>query len=171
MATWNNDNVEIREVWKSNFAQEIENMRLIIQTHRFMSLDTEFPENIHGDSSTYQTMRANVSSLKIIQLGLAFSDYYGNLPLDGIFPHRGVVWQVNFSDFDPSTDPHNRDSIEVLRMSGINFQKNREEGVSISEFRAHFVPSGIIQNRSLCYIAFHGSSDYAYLVKMFSVGK
>ncbi len=60
--------------------------------------DTEFPGIVArpiGNFKTpseyhYQTLRCNVDLLKIIQLGLTFTDHEGRLPL-------GVcTWQFNF---------------------------------------------------------------------------
>lgn len=61
--------------------------------------DTEFPGVVAratGNFRTtseyhYQTLKCNVNMLKIIQLGLSFTDDDGNLPPDG-----KCTWQFNF---------------------------------------------------------------------------
>lgn len=57
--------------------------------------DTEFPGVIArrtGDKqgTHYQTLRFNVDRLKLIQLGLTFTDEEGN------FPDGCTCWQFNF---------------------------------------------------------------------------
>lgn len=105
----------IRDVWSSNLRHEMSQISAVVEKYRFISLDTEFPGVVvtplqcarGNETSSYQwkTIRSNVNmydspffktliltfcSLKIIQLGLTFSDQYGNKP-------TGVcTWQFNF---------------------------------------------------------------------------
>ena len=72
-----------------------------MEDYRLISMDTEFPGVVArpvGQFRTagdfyYGTIRANVDLLKLIQLGLTFTDEEGNLPR-----HDGelCVWQFNF---------------------------------------------------------------------------
>src|SRR5690348_830263 len=59
--------------------------------------------------------------LKLIQLGLTFTDAEGNLP---ICNGEHTVWQFNFRGFRLSEDVYAQDSIELLKQSGIDFAQN-----------------------------------------------
>lgn len=82
--------------------------------------------------------------LKIIQLGLTFSDDKGNLP------PGTCTWQFNFK-FNLkyacflfwlilthatlfSEDMYAQDSIDLLIRSGIDFTRNDEAGIDVSDF-------------------------------------
>lgn len=56
--------------------------------------------------------------LKLIQLGLTFTDAEGNLP---VCNGEHTVWQFNFRGFKLSEDVYAQDSIELLKQSGIDF--------------------------------------------------
>ncbi|XP_043693181.1 probable CCR4-associated factor 1 homolog 7 [Telopea speciosissima] len=98
----------IREVWRSNFEQEMES---ILHSYPRISLDTEFLSFLHNtprnatETERYENIKFNVNNLKPIQFGLTFIDVYRNLP------HSGGVWQFNFADFDPTIDLHVTESI------------------------------------------------------------
>ena len=102
--------IEIRDVWASNLEEEMENIREAINKYPCVSMDTEFPgivaRPMHGDYNTsdiqYQTLRVNVDLLKLIQLGLSFTDTEGKL-VDGC-----TCWQFNFK-FSLSGDVYAQD--------------------------------------------------------------
>ncbi len=105
--------------------------------------DTEFPGVVarpvgsfasHTDFQ-YQTLRCNVDLLKIIQLGLTFSDKDGNLP-DGC-----PTWQFNFK-FNLSEDMYAQDSIDLLTRSGIAFKEHEERGIDVNLFGELLTSSG-----------------------------
>ena len=74
----------------------------------------------------YQLLRCNVDLLKIIQLGLTFLDKNGNTPSDGI-----STWQFNFK-FNLTEDMYAEESVELLRNSGIQFEKHEQVSFSIA---------------------------------------
>lgn len=76
--------------------------------------------------------------LKLIQLGLTFTDAEGNLP---ICNGEHTVWQFNFRGFRLSEDVYAQDSIELLKQSGIDFAQNEVRGS---------VCSAICKSSSLC---------------------
>jgi CCR4-NOT transcription complex subunit 7/8 len=106
--------------------------------------DTEFPGVVarpigsfasHTDYQ-YQTLRCNVDLLKIIQLGLTFSDKDGNL-VEGC-----PTWQFNFK-FNLCEDMYAQDSIDLLTRSGIAFKNHEERGIDISVFGELLTSSGM----------------------------
>ena len=129
----------------------------------------------------YQTLRCNVDMLKIIQLGLTFSDESGNVPV-------GVcTWQLNFQfnlkygDRDAvsgreqgradalarflrvdgggrglSDDMFAQESIDMLQKSGIDFQKHAQYGIDVQHFGELLISSGFVLNDAVKWIAFHG---------------
>lgn len=168
------DAAEIREVWADNLEVEIAFIQEIVDQYPFVAMDTEFPgvaitplrafKNIADQN--YQTLRANVDLLHLIQIGLTFSDASGSLPPSPSGGGLGCVWQFNFREFDVDLDVANPDSIDLLRHSGIDFMKNRERGIDACRFAELLMPSGVVLNDSVQWISFHGAYDFAYLLKI-----
>ncbi len=158
--------IEIRDVWASNLEEEMENIREAINKYPCVSMDTEFPgivaRPMHGDYNSsdiqYQTLRVNVDLLKLIQLGLSFTDTEGKL-VDGC-----TCWQFNFK-FSLSGDVYAQDSIELLKESGIDFEKFEEYGIDIQYFGELLMMSGLVLNEDVKWISFHSSYDFGYLLK------
>uniref|UniRef100_A0A0D6QXQ8 poly(A)-specific ribonuclease n=1 Tax=Araucaria cunninghamii TaxID=56994 RepID=A0A0D6QXQ8_ARACU len=109
-------------------------------------------------------LRDNVNLLKLIQLGLTFTDQKGNLPRFGA--NQQCVWQFNFREFNSNSDVHNPDSIELLKQSGVDFRKNEEIGIDSCVFGELFMSSGVVLNENVQWISFHGGYDFGYLLKL-----
>lgn len=164
--------IQIREVWDENLEAEFALIREIVDEYPYVAMDTEFPGIVlrpvgsfkTNSEYNYQTLKANVDLLKLIQLGLTFSDEHGNLPTceDG----RQCIWQFNFREFNPQEDVFANDSIELLRQSGIDFKKNTEQGVNAQRFGELLMSSGIVLNDSVHWVTFHSGYDFGYLLKL-----
>eukprot|EP01113_Clastostelium_recurvatum_P039676 TRINITY_DN6077_c0_g1_i2.p1 TRINITY_DN6077_c0_g1~~TRINITY_DN6077_c0_g1_i2.p1 ORF type:complete len:356 (-),score=71.79 TRINITY_DN6077_c0_g1_i2:38-1105(-) len=158
---------EIREVWAGNLEEEMTHMRELVQHYNYVAMDTEFPgvvaRPIGSFRSTadyhYQTLRCNVDLLKIIQLGLTFSDSEGG------FPPLCCTWQFNFR-FNLNEDMYAQDSIDLLTRSGIEFKKNEDYGIDVNEFAELLMTSGIVLNSHIKWISFHSGYDFGYLLKL-----
>uniref|UniRef100_A0A7S1NUH4 poly(A)-specific ribonuclease n=1 Tax=Eutreptiella gymnastica TaxID=73025 RepID=A0A7S1NUH4_9EUGL len=159
----------IRDVWQGNLYQEMAQISQIVERYRFISVDTEFPGVVvtplqscnRNETSSYQwkTIRSNVNILKIIQLGITFSDQYGNKP-------PGVcTWQFNFH-FDINSDMYAQDSLEMLERAGINFDRHLEEGIEACTFAELMISSGLVLNDENRWVAFHSGYDFGYLLKL-----
>ncbi|KAL6012121.1 ccr4 associated factor [Asimina triloba] len=167
-----NDSIHIREVWNDNLDAEFALIREIVDDYPYIAMDTEFPGIVLRPVGTfkstsdyhYQTLKANVDLLKLIQLGLTFSDEDGNLPTCGT--DKFCIWQFNFREFNPADDVFANDSIELLRQSGIDFKKNSERGVDASRFAELLMSSGIVLNDSVHWVTFHSGYDFGYLLKL-----
>ena len=111
--------------------------------------------------------RCNVDMLKLIQLGLTFSNAEGNLPKCS---GELCVWQFNFRlhvqtkdpndctllhvssrskilccrEFKLSEDMYAQDSIELLKNSGIDFACNEQRGINVHRFGELLMSSGIV---------------------------
>ena len=129
--------------------------------------DTEFPGVVakpigsfkSASDFHYQTLRCNVDLLKIIQLGLTFSDDEGELA-------PGVcTYQFNFK-FSLNDDIYAQDSIDLLTRSGINFQRHEDYGIDVVFFAELFISSGCVLSDDVKWISFHSGYDFGYLVKL-----
>ncbi|KAL2502495.1 putative CCR4-associated factor 1-like protein 7 [Forsythia ovata] len=166
------DTIHIREVWHDNLEAEFALIRDIVDDYPYISMDTEFPGIVIwpvGDFKTraeqnFKTLKANVDLLKIIQLGLTFSDEKGNLPTCGT--DKYCIWQFNFREFNLDQDVYMHDSIELLSNSGIDFKKNNKEGIYIYQFSQLLMTSGVVLNDEVHWLTFHSAYDFGYLLKL-----
>lgn len=166
------DSIHIRDVWDDNLEEEFDLIREIVDDFPYIAMDTEFPGIVlrrignfkNNSDSLYHTLKANVDLLKLIQLGLTFSDEDGNLPTCGT--DRFCVWQFNFREFDVSNDVFANDSIELLRQSGIDFEKNSQRGIDANRFGELLMSSGIVLNQEVQWVTFHSGYDFGYLLKL-----
>ncbi|MFS7998828.1 putative poly(A)-specific ribonuclease [Helianthus anomalus] len=78
--------------------------------------------------------------LKLIQLGLTFSDDQGNLPTCGT--DKFCNWQFNFREFNVNDDVFANDPVELLKQSGI------------------------LLNVSVYWVTFHRGYDFGYSLKV-----
>jgi CCR4-NOT transcription complex subunit 7/8 len=159
----------IKNVWKTNYKEEILRIANLVEKYPFVAMDTEFPGIIvrpQGEvrDPQYQTIRANVDRLKLIQVGITLSDEHGNFPPDT------STWQFNLK-FDLKVDTYSEDSIQLLKTSGIDFEMHCREGIDPMEFAELFTVSGLVLNEDLVYITFHSGYDFAYLLKSLTCQK
>ncbi|XP_041016885.1 probable CCR4-associated factor 1 homolog 7 [Juglans microcarpa x Juglans regia] len=166
------DSIQIRDVWNDNLEEEFALIREVVDNYNYIAMDTEFPGVVLRPVGTfknindynYQTLKDNVDMLKLIQLGLTFSDEHGNLPTCGT--DMFCIWQFNFREFNISEDIFASDSIELLHQSGIDFKKNNEKGIDVSRFGELLMSSGIVLNDGVHWVTFHSGYDFGYLLKL-----
>ncbi|KAL7199854.1 hypothetical protein ACSBR2_022042 [Camellia fascicularis] len=162
-----------RKRWKGQIVEL--RRRSVLDDYPNVAMDTEFPGTIifsekHYSclfpSDNYFLMKSNVDALNLIQVGLTLSDNQGNLP--DLYTDSCYVWQFNFRDFDiESDDLRNADSIKLLKGQGIDFKRNREEGIDSREFAEMLLWSGLVYKRPLKrWVTFHSGYDFGFLIKM-----
>lgn len=164
----------IREVWAPTLEAEMRNIRQVIEDYPYIAMDTEFPGVVArpiGSFKTssdyhYQTMRCNVDLLKIIQVGLTLAN------ADGHLPPEISTWQFNFTFSTKyvrfqirllfvyclsgtSDDMYSPDSIDLLRDSGIDFQRHEEIGIQPNHFAELLITSGLVLAPETRWISFH----------------
>lgn len=156
--------IEIRDVWASNLDEEMEIIRGLVSKYNCVAMDTEFPgvvahpEQYQAADAQYQKLRCNVDLLKLIQLGLTFTDEEGNF-VDGC-----TCWQFNFK-FSLTDDLYAEDSIDMLKTSGIDFVRFEQFGIDIQYFGELMMMSGLVLNKDVKWLTFHSSFDFGYLLK------
>ncbi|XP_068651787.1 probable CCR4-associated factor 1 homolog 11 [Aristolochia californica] len=163
----------IRRVWAQNVVFEFELIKSLLPRFEYVTMDTEFPGLVFQSPSVrernqplarYKVLKLNVDALKLIQLGLILCDADGNLP------HLGTncryVWEFNFSDFDVSSNLHDPSAISMLKEKGIDFERNKREGISSLLFGQLMFSSGLVGNRRMHWVNFHSSYDFGFLVKI-----
>ena len=150
---------EIIIVYAHNFTSSIKQISSLLETYNYIGMDTEFPGIVHAlpkytQDFYYQSIKLNVNSLNLIQLGLTLTDINGNHP-------KGThTWQFNFK-FDFQKDKITPESYSLLQSSGIDFIKFRKDGIPYHMFAEYIMTSGLVLNEDVHWISFHGSYDFA----------
>ncbi|URD82916.1 CCR4-associated factor, partial [Musa troglodytarum] len=87
-------------------------------------------------SLRYALLKANVDEMELVQLGLTLFDAFGHLPDIGTGGRVG--------------DPHAPDSIDLLRSSGIDFDRLPRFGIDSGDFAALLCRSGLVAHCRFC---------------------
>ncbi|KAL4373123.1 hypothetical protein AHAS_Ahas05G0050300 [Arachis hypogaea] len=135
------------------FGHQILNLSLL-SLNRFFPVTamlplTEFPGFIHvfdknchysklPSSYAYKLVKANVDSLKLIQLGLALSNYAGHL-LD-LGTDSCYVWEFNFKGFDFGGNYHNPDTIQLNLTWSLSIFSSYDSGYMVKVLTGRKLP-------------------------------
>ncbi|PNH12651.1 putative CCR4-associated factor 1 7 [Tetrabaena socialis] len=165
------ETLRVREVWGDNLEAEFALIRDYVEEYPYVAMDTEFPGVVAKPIGTfkssreylYKALKMNVDMLKLIQLGLTFTDAKGSLPRAG---GELCVWQFNFKGFRLADDVYAQDSIELLKQSGIDFALHELRGIDVHRFGELLMTSGIVLNDDVRWITFHSNYDFGYLLKI-----
>lgn len=58
-----------------------------------------------------------------------------------------------------------QDSIDMLKQSGIDFEKFEKYGIDVHHFGELMMVSGLVLNDDVKWLSFHSTYDFGYLVK------
>jgi len=162
----NGKTLEIRNVWAENVEEEMRNIRELVDKYPYVAMDTEFPGVVakpvmesYTTDYHYKSLKVNVDLLKIIQLGLSFSDEHGQLCSEC------PCWQFNFA-FDLDGDMFAQDSIDLLVNSGISFPDHARRGIDPQLFGELLMVSGLVLDDRVKWVTYHAGYDFAYLLKI-----
>lgn len=152
---------EIIDVYSYNFIKEIKHLSSLLETYPYIGMDTEFPGTVYCINNYtpnfyYKTLRVNVNSLKLIQIGISLYNSEGE---------HCLTWQFNLR-FDFKVDKYSQKSFDLLSEVGIDFEKIKKEGIPHNVFAEYLITSGLVLNPEVNWITFHGAYDFAYLLKM-----
>ena len=161
-------NSNIKEVYEDNFIEEINKISILLEEdYTFVGMDTEFPGTVYNSKNYtkktfyYETLKININSLKLIQLGITLRNKKGEFPTK--YPY--FTWQFNFK-FDLEKDTFSPKSIKLLKNAGINFEKLKKHGIDYKIFATYLITSGLVLNTDIHWICFQGSYDFGYLLKL-----
>ena len=162
----NNEQPGIIEVYEDNFVEEIKNIGSLIEDYNYIGMDTEYPGTVfcvHNMTKDFyfRTLKMNVDSLKLIQLGITLTNSKGEFPKN----NKYHTWQFNF-EFDKNTDRITQSSLNLLEQCGIDFNKLKKKGIKHKLFAEYFMISGLVLNPDIRWISFHGCYDFGYLLKL-----
>ena len=162
----NKDQSKIIEVYEDNFIQELKNLSCLLEEYNYIGMDTEFPGTVFyvqnkTDDFYFKTLKLNVDSLKLIQLGITLTNEKGEFPKN--YPYH--TWQFNF-EFDQNKDQYSPSSLNLLIECGIDFNKLKRRGIKHKVFAEYFTISGLVLNPDIHWISFHGSYDFGYLLHL-----
>ncbi|KAF2417246.1 ribonuclease H-like protein [Tothia fuscella] len=179
-------NGRTREVWANNMDLEMDLLAEVVRDYPYISVDTEFPgivarpigEFNSKASYHYQTLRANVDLLRILQLGITLfnssgkevpANYLDTLGDRNPYPSNittcPCTWSFNFR-FDVEKDMYNEESLQLLRKAGFDFDKLPTMGIDPLRFGYRLVSSGLAYSDDVHWISFHSGYDFGYLTKI-----
>ncbi|KAF3336770.1 CCR4-associated factor 1-related protein [Carex littledalei] len=122
---------QMRPVFEHNLAMEFAIINQVADSYRYVTIDTEFPGLVYQTKAhprnlsaeqRYSLVKANVDNLKLIQLGITLSNRDSD---------DSMTWEFNFRGFDPEIDSQDPSSIELLKLQGIDFLKNKTEVIIV----------------------------------------
>nr|CAH8842746.1 unnamed protein product [Trichobilharzia regenti] len=159
--------VRVWDVWAHNFHEGMRLVRRLVRESRYVAVDTEFPgvvakvfgEYANSFEQAYHNIKVNIDMLKPIQIGFSFFDESGQT-IDSVSTVQfNIKWNLD-------NEMHAADSIQLLEVSGIDFEKLKRTGIELSDFAEAFLTSGLPLNDKITWIGFHSAYDFAYMMKI-----
>ena len=160
------DQPGIIEVYEDNFIEEMKNLSILLEEYNYVGMDTEFPGTVYNISNMskdfyFRTLKMNVDSLKLIQLGITLKNEKGEYPKN--YPYH--TWQFNL-EFDKNTEPSHPSSMNLLKQCGIDFDKLKKRGINQKIFAQYLTISNLVLNPDIKWVSFQGAYDFGYLLKL-----
>ena len=160
------DKIGIIEVYKENFLKEIKILSELSEDYNYIGMDTEFPGTVFSINNMsedfyYKSLKTNVNKLKLIQLGITIMNEKGEYPKN--YPYH--TWQFNL-EFDKNIDKYHPTSMNLLKQSGIDFEKLKKRGINHKIFAEYLMTSNLVLNPDIKWVSFQGSYDFGYLLRL-----
>ena len=160
------DKTGIIEVYKENFLKEIKILSELSEDYNYIGMDTEFPGTVFSINNMsedfyYKSLKTNVNKLKLIQLGITIMNEKGEYPKN--YPYH--TWQFNL-EFDKNIDKYHPTSMNLLKQSGIDFEKLKKRGINHKIFAEYLMTSNLVLNPDIKWVSFQGSYDFGYLLRL-----
>ena len=160
------DKIGIIEVYKENFLKEIKILSELSEDYNYIGMDTEFPGTVFSINNIsedfyYKSLKTNVNKLKLIQLGITIMNEKGEYPKN--YPYH--TWQFNL-EFDKNIDKYHPTSMNLLKQSGIDFEKLKKRGINHKIFAEYLMTSNLVLNPDIKWVSFQGSYDFGYLLRL-----
>lgn len=86
------------------------------------------------------------------------------LPISDLFD-RSLLLPDTASDVICRDDMFAQDSIELLKTSGIDFDRFEKYGIDVQYFGEVLMMSGLVLNDDIRWLSFHSKYDFGYLLK------
>ena len=160
------DKTGIIEVYRENFKEELNNLSGLLEEYNYVGMDTEFPGTVYSiknmtEDFYYKSLKTNIDKLKLIQLGITIMNEKGEYPKN--YPYH--TWQFNLK-FDKNVEKFHPSSINLLKQSGIDFEKLKTRGINHQDFAQYLTTSNLVLNPEIKWVSFQGSYDFGYLLKL-----
>ncbi|KAK1610258.1 hypothetical protein QYE76_033931 [Lolium multiflorum] len=164
--------VPVQAVWAWNFDQESSILRSFAMGARYVAVDVHYPGIVHQPGKDhnaltpeqrYALVKANVDSLKPLQVGIAVCDRHGGIQ----------AWEFNLCDFRRHSDPHDANSLAYLDGRGLDVDTLAKHGVDARRLGAMLLSfSGLIGHwHGLSWVTYAGAYHVAYLIKVVTGGR
>ncbi|KAF4695292.1 CCR4-NOT transcription complex subunit 8 [Perkinsus olseni] len=153
------EKAQVIDVWASNFEEEAEIMRNVVEKYPYIAMDVRLPGIVarptgpfeNTDEYNYRFMKANVDLVKIVQ--------------------GRCCWKLNFK-FNLLTDLYAADRVEVLGSSvevggaGLDFAVAMHRGIEHDVFGEFLMSSGIVLSEEVAWLVSSGGIVFASLLKI-----
>lgn len=148
--------IRVWDVWAHNFCDGMRLIRRLVRDSRYVAVDTEFPgvvakvfgEYANSFEQAYHNIKVNIDMLKPIQIGFSFFDENGHVLNTISTVQFNIKWNVD-------NEMHAADSIQLLEVSGIDFEKLKRTGIEMNDFAEAFLTCGLPLNDKITWIGFH----------------
>ncbi|EGV65588.1 ribonuclease H-like protein [Yamadazyma tenuis ATCC 10573] len=162
----------IREVWSNNLEHEFHALRAFANdkvNSVYISIHQEIPGIVSRPVGSFksqadyhfQTLRSNADLLNLIQLSLCVVKVNKNNEFS-----NSIIWQFNFL-YDISKEMFNEEHLSMLAQnSQINFQLAMTEGIHHFNFAELMLESGLLLDKTIHWVSFHGGYDLGYFVSL-----
>ncbi|CAN6454396.1 unnamed protein product [Victoria cruziana] len=171
--------VLFKRVWKDNLEEEMKFIRGFLPTHNFICFTTRLllcrervpSSTVWGDmDANYATLRETADNyMKMVQVGLAFSDKKGRLPT---CPRTGrpCVWEFNLMPVDDVGNGRTDLSEEEERFlqeccSGATGERLRRDGIHPGCFAVELWQCALLMRDHVCWVVFKGGLDFVTLLR------